>query len=328
MRVSFKQFSHILLKISILNKDVLLLILEELQDDNKSLYSCLLVNRTWCETTVSILWKIPGSIHLTKKAESILFNVILLHLSVESRDNLRNQGIDLFMETYQPPLFNYISFWKHLNLQNLECMIKNRLKIIDKSLRNDKSKIPIIRNEILNLFINRNTKFISLYIPRAFDHQLHNISGAEHCFSDLEFLQCSERINQNILEGLARISKSIKIMRFNNVFDSLIINNSGFSKLIEAQKNLKDVYFDGYSNMENDKSLEESLIKSANSIQYFDIEWYYRPNMKILSYFANLISLEIGCDTTFENLNYLENVSLPVLKFLRIFGAPSKVVTS
>ena len=109
------------------NKDVLLLILEELQDDNKSLYSCLLVNKTWCETTVSILWKIPGRIHLTKKAESILFNVILLHLSVESRDNLKNQGINLFMETYQPPLFNYISFWKHLNLQNLECMIKNKL---------------------------------------------------------------------------------------------------------------------------------------------------------------------------------------------------------
>ena len=69
-----------------LNKDVLLLILEELQDDNKSLYSCLLVNRTWCETTVSILWKIPGRIHLTGKAESILFNVILLHLSEESRE--------------------------------------------------------------------------------------------------------------------------------------------------------------------------------------------------------------------------------------------------
>src|SRR6266536_5805487 len=257
MRVSFKQFSHILLKISIIKKKVLLQILEELQDDNKSLYSCLLVNRTWCETTVSILWKIPGSIHLTKKAESILFNVILLHLSVESRDNLRNQGIDLFMETYQPPLFNYISFWRHLNLQLLESMIDDNSKGIE-------SNTPIIRNEILNLFINRNTKFVSLYIPENFDHQLHNISGAEHCFSDLEFLQCNESTNQNILEGLARISKSIKIMRFDNVFDSLIINNSGFSKLIEAQKNLKEVYFDGHSNMENYKSLEESLIKSAN----------------------------------------------------------------
>src|SRR6266498_1633935 len=156
-----------------LNKDILLLILEELQDDNKSLYSCLLVNRAWCETAVSILWKIPGRTHLTGKAESKLFNVILLHLSEESKDNLRNQGIDFFTETYQPPLFNYIGFWRHLNLQLLECMI------ISKNIK----KFNFIKNELLNLFINRNTKFISLYIPENFDHQLHNISVAEHCFS-------------------------------------------------------------------------------------------------------------------------------------------------
>src|SRR6266498_966053 len=190
-----------------LNKDVTLLILEELQDDNKSLYSCLLVNRTWCETTVSILWKIPGRIHLTEKAESKLFDVILLHLSGESRDNLRNQGIDFFTETYQPPLFNYISFWRHLNLQLLESMIYNNFKDIEKS------KMSIIKNEILNLFINRNTKFISLYIPEFFDYQLNHILGAEHCFSDLEFFQCNDSTNQNILEGLARICKSIKIIR-------------------------------------------------------------------------------------------------------------------
>src|SRR5581483_12494321 len=113
-----------------LNEDILLLILEELQDDSRSLYSCLLVNRTWCETTVSILWKIPGRILLTEKSESILFNVILSHLSEESRDNLRNQGINLFTETYQSPLFNYISFWKHLNLQLLEIIIDNNLRDI------------------------------------------------------------------------------------------------------------------------------------------------------------------------------------------------------
>src|SRR6266498_4067025 len=134
-----------------LNKDVTLLILEELQDDNKSLYSCLLVNRTWCETTVSILWKIPGRIHLTEKAESKLFNVILLHLSEESRDNLRNQGIDFFTETYQPPLFNYISFWRHLDLELLECIIYNIFNNYFEE-KFEKSKIYIIGNEILNLF--------------------------------------------------------------------------------------------------------------------------------------------------------------------------------
>src|SRR6266536_4556983 len=138
-----------------LNKDVLFLIFEELKNDEKSLYSCLLVNRTWCEVTVPILWKNPGRTYcetiwknsLTDKAESILFNVILLHLSRESRDILKNQGIsNLITETYQRPLFNYINFWKYLNLSLIESMISSR--IISAS---------IIRNEILKLFINRRT---------------------------------------------------------------------------------------------------------------------------------------------------------------------------
>src|SRR6266536_2723882 len=110
-------------KMSKLNKDLLFLISENLQDDRISLYSCILINRTWFEATVPILWKIPGRTPLTNKANNILFNVILLHLSEESRNILKNQGIDLFTETTKKPLFNYISLWRYLNLQLLENMI-------------------------------------------------------------------------------------------------------------------------------------------------------------------------------------------------------------
>src|SRR5436190_2121313 len=138
-----------------LNKDVIFQTLKELHD--KSLYSCLVVNRTWCEIVVPILWKNPaGRTPLTKKAKCVLSNVILFHLSEESRDILKNQGINLFTETYQQPLFNYISFWRHFDLIFLE-YIDSFVKDIEKS------KVFIIKSEILNLF-NRNTKFVSLFI--------------------------------------------------------------------------------------------------------------------------------------------------------------------
>ena len=105
-----------------LNKDVLFLILVELQNDRKSLYSCLSVNRAWCETTVPILWKSP-LILCPAKNKSILFDIILLHLPEESRDILKNHEIDLFAKLHQHPLFNYISFWRYLNLSILENMI-------------------------------------------------------------------------------------------------------------------------------------------------------------------------------------------------------------
>ncbi len=40
----------------LVNKDIILLILEKLQDQ-KSLYSCLFVDKTWCRIVISILWK-------------------------------------------------------------------------------------------------------------------------------------------------------------------------------------------------------------------------------------------------------------------------------
>src|SRR4051812_22020768 len=110
-------------------KNVLFLILKELKDDRKSLYSCLLVKRIWCETTVPILWKILGRYTLTENAKIILFDVILSHLSKESRDILKIQGINIFNEEFKQPLFNYISFWRYLDLFLLESMIISKKDI-------------------------------------------------------------------------------------------------------------------------------------------------------------------------------------------------------
>ncbi|GET65772.1 hypothetical protein GLOIN_2v1870945 [Rhizophagus irregularis DAOM 181602=DAOM 197198] len=75
------------------------------------------VNRTWCEVAIPMLWKNPMQNTLSKKAESNLFDVIFSHLSEESRNILKNRGINnLIIETNQRPLFNYINFWKELNL--------------------------------------------------------------------------------------------------------------------------------------------------------------------------------------------------------------------
>jgi hypothetical protein len=163
-----------------LNRDVLYLILEELQNDKKSLYSCLLVNETWCNTIVPILWKNPWK-YLKQKTKPLLLNVIISHLSNKIKENIKIQDIRISQEK---PLFNYISFCRYLDLRMLEKMISD--------CAFEKSRKSILRNEIFNLFINENTKFTHLYVP---DDQIHLIPGAKHCFSELAFLGCSANIN-------------------------------------------------------------------------------------------------------------------------------------
>ncbi|CAG8512728.1 11130_t:CDS:2 [Rhizophagus irregularis] len=302
-----------------LNKDVIFLILEELKNDRKSLYSCLLINKTWCEMTVPILWKIPGLNYLNynNNKKIRLLNVILLHLSEESRNILKDQGIKFFTTTkYQRPFFNYINFWRSLNLHLIE-------EILNVSI--EQSKISIVRNEILKLFINKNTKFIELYIPQKFNYQIHLISGVENCFSELEYLCCDANIDQNILRGLSKIIKSIKKLRFKDIMQYNDRNkNIGIISLIETQENLEDICFNCYSNVRDESycvSLEESLIKKANILEILRTQ---QVPSKIL---ANLIENTKGylteisiCYEGVDNKRLIQAIyeNCPNLKYLKL----------
>ena len=139
-----------------LNEDVLYLIFKELQDDEKSLYSCLLVNKTWCETAVPILWRNPWKClegWRGQKKEEALLNVIISYLSDESKNKLR------MTNSYRKPLFDYISFCKHLNLK--------MIRVIEYECFD----IKMVKDEIVDLFINRNIKFTHLYLT---DYSYYN----------------------------------------------------------------------------------------------------------------------------------------------------------
>ncbi|CAG8594678.1 hypothetical protein RhiirA1_464667 [Rhizophagus irregularis] len=308
-----------------LNRDILYLVFEEFQDDIKALYSSLSVNKTWCEIIVLILWKNPWK-YLTNKNENLLFNVIISHLSDESKNNLINHNIELFTIFSQKPLFNYISFCKHLNLSSIDKII-NTIKYYC-----TESSMSILKNEIYNLFINENTKFTYLYIPQHFDYQIHLIPGAKHCFSEIIFLSCNIGVNDNVLIGLAGICQSIKELEL-FVESKNSKNSYGITKLIDASKKLIDVrlltantglvnvpiinniYYVEESLKPFHIILENSLMKHAHTIQYFMIT--APPATRILSSLVNLKKLELRIDNHNVKLDFLENVSLSSLRILK-----------
>ncbi|CAB5201805.1 hypothetical protein RhiirA5_419229 [Rhizophagus irregularis] len=310
-----------------LNKDILYLIFEELQDDTKTLYSSLSVNKTWCELIVPILWRNPWKF-LTNRSEILLINVIISHLSDESKNNLFIQDNDLFKVLFQKLLFNYISFCRHLNLSSISWIIY----FIE--LNYSKSNISVIKSEILNLFINENTRFTHLYIPQRFDYQIHLIPGAKHCFSEIVFLSCNtNRVSCNVLIGLAEICQSIKELELSIESRN---NNYEIIKLIDASKKLINVRLKTsgtgivlctypirsslyYIEESFHIILENSLMRHAHTIQYFNIDT--PPATGILSSLVNLKRLELY--TINRNIklkfNSLEDntISLPSLQILK-----------
>jgi hypothetical protein len=298
-----------------LNIDILYLIFEELRDDRKTLCSCLLVNKTWCTTIIPILWKNPWII-IKKKDRMLLLGVIILHLSNVSKSKIGEYKF--LINFYKKPSFNYISYCRYLNLEEIQSIINNNIY--------DESKRLIVQNEIFNIFINENMNFTHLYICQNFGHQIHLNHGAERCFSGVEFLSCSTEINDNILNKLIETCKSIKELK---LFIKKENNNYGIIKLIEVQKKLININLTRhtYDNESFCKVLENSLIKHANTIQYCKVT--RQPSTKFLSSLENLKELELGCNIqAITSWNYLENISLPFLKVLRSSSVPIEVLTS
>ncbi len=297
-----------------LNRDVLYLIFEELelQEGKKALYSCLSVNKIWCEIIVPILWNNPWK----SFNQGALLNVIISHLSEESRNYLKFQGVKFLTNSFRKPLFDYISLCKHLNL----CEIKNIINATRESA------IPAIENEVYNLFVNnKNTKFTHLYIPRYFNHKI--LQGV----SEIEFLSCYTSINDNILVELTEKCRSIKELKLG--IEKEWINNYELIRLIETQKRLLKIHLspaDGSFYPSYDllfiKSLENSFIKHANTIESCELN--RQPVTTFVSTLVNLKRLRLDNYSSDNKWNWLEKLSLPFLKILSVSSIQIKSLIS
>ncbi|PKY22223.1 hypothetical protein RhiirB3_525604 [Rhizophagus irregularis] len=290
-----------------LNSDVLYLIFKQIQDD-KTLRLCLLVNKTWCETVAPILWKNPWK-YLKEWNGKLFLNVIISHLSEISRKKIGEHK--LFKNIYKKPSLNYISYFKYLNLDEIQ-------KVINLNIM-EKSKL-LIQNEIFNIFINENMRFTHLYAHKKFDNQIKFIYGSELCFSEIEYLSCSTSINDSIMSKLTEACNTIKQLE---LFIGMENNNCGIIELIGAQKKLLkiDLTSHTYGNELFCKNLENSLIKHANTIQYCKI--CRQPSTNFLASFINLKELELGCDIrVFTSWNFLGSLSFPFLQILKSSGVP------
>ncbi|CAG8505156.1 10448_t:CDS:1 [Ambispora gerdemannii] len=109
---------------SFLPNDCLTDIFEILSEDKITLYSCLLVNRQWCNSVVPFLWRKPFDLlkYLTYNKLSTrhpkLIHSYVACLSEEEREMLIRSGIKIPTD-FPPTAFNYSAFLRHLDISEL-----------------------------------------------------------------------------------------------------------------------------------------------------------------------------------------------------------------
>jgi hypothetical protein len=307
-----------------LNIDCLILIFNVLQLDNKSLYSCLLVNKEWYHLVIPILWEKYLSLN-REKSKKIFSNTILSCLPTSSKQLLFDNKIKLPSATFsKSPTFNYVSLCKYLRFEMFDIIINSTVIKKTTILGDFIKRKHLIEQEIYKLFISQ-CKGIKELEWRT-SQPLSSFPGALTCFSQLYNLYINLKyVNSNNLYEMAQICKSLKVLHVYNYSQ----DNPGLISLIDEQRNLKNVTFNFHIKQGSCKELSKSLAKRGCTIKYLSL--YDSIGIISHSFLTSLINLKV-LTIYYNRKNYiyesyekirefqkcLVNSNFPNLKFLDI----------
>ncbi|CAI2166729.1 8763_t:CDS:1 [Funneliformis geosporum] len=199
-------------------------IFEYLEDfeDKVTLYSCLLVNRLWCEVSVEILWKSIWNCR-----------TLIACLPIESKEILLKNEIIISPPTSKPPLFNYITFIKVLQINKIGEEINNVFEDDPPALTR-----VVVAQEIFKMFMNKiSLKKLNFYSSASYIKYIPFTSypGAIDCLKNLAELNCNSNIHSVFFHQLSKICHNIQSL---NIGLLKFISN-GVTDLISVQRNLK-----------------------------------------------------------------------------------------
>jgi hypothetical protein len=316
-----------------LNKDILFLLFEELQNNSKFLFSCLMVNRLWCETVISVLWKDPWRYDaINYRNKSSLYSIITFYLSNDIKEFLKREGI---LISSQSLAFDYLSFCRSINVNVIDDIIT-----IGSSLEYNQF---LLQEEIYGLLIRKCPEIKWLNVCGG-TYQIVYIPEAKTHLESLCELTCDTSMDPNYLYKLARVCQYIQRIIIINKYSRV---NHGTTKLIEVQKNLK--YFkwkDSFDEEEDFMELLElledpysdifqALKVHANTLNHFEINIQYEyDDYDIYNIYDNydytflqnallglhkLKTLKISSPIFLNNKNFREKLEMITYNDLEIF---------
>ncbi|GET02148.1 hypothetical protein GLOIN_2v1669044 [Rhizophagus clarus] len=307
-----------------LNLDCLNLIIDELKSDKNSLYSCLLINKRWCNVVVPILWRkhvwCDSVEYIREPKKKRLFRTILSFLPSSSRQLLSDN--EIFIPPIIPetsPTLNYINFCSFPR----DDIIKVIIKAIFKKINGDDKK-KILEQEIYKLFISQCKNIKEIYLQTS--QPLMEFPGASEIFSQLYSLRIDMKsVNSEILYGMAELCKDLNSLSIYNCSK----DNVGLISLINSQKkHLKELYI--YTIKKDIEELKQCLAVSEfpelKILGVTGLSCFKELAMLIEKTKGNILRLYVYTVEKFaENTEMLIQAvsnNCPKIKFLRTYIEP------
>ncbi|GES93424.1 hypothetical protein GLOIN_2v1774203 [Rhizophagus clarus] len=271
-------------------------ILEYLYDDTNSLYSCLLVNRNWCEITIPILWRNPFGRSLKSTRCKMLINTYVSRLKTEEIPS------ELITIPNEVSTFNYATFLRVFDCEKI-LFAFHYWAISISSLR-----LFIFKLLIQHLIAN-SPKFDRIDFKKSmlFSDNIFLFPGARRSFSKVRNCNFFGEYTKGLIDSCASVAKDIRYISFrclepqhSNVDDDNITSDSsmdGLARLIRSQRQLKKILLsDGRCNTIFKNEIFESLTTQSDTltvIKFLSLNFHENFPLKHLLLCKNLKVLKI-----------------------------------
>ncbi|RGB23212.1 hypothetical protein C1646_779434 [Rhizophagus diaphanus] len=255
------------------------------RNDYKMLYSCILVNRLWCRLTIPLLWEDPFSIavedcnyyYLNESYELKNYDFIgtyLYNLNDEDKTKLNEYGIDNNVFPLNT-LFNYPSFIKCLNTQNLSFSIEEWINNVGTITNDERSPISPNQNPLFdqnNILLSR---FIILSLIKIFIDNEVNLYTFE--LEITKYLNLSLKINPNDLVTFFKNSRNTFIKKL--LIRNKMLDDSDDILPIIKEYLMKEKRIDYLAIEEVFLDKREELFSLKDEVKEFELY-----NIKVLCY--------------------------------------------
>ncbi|CAG8630444.1 21346_t:CDS:1 [Gigaspora margarita] len=218
--------------------------------DKGSLYSSLLVNRSWCKVVVPLLWRSPfRTVNGPSLETAKVIQTYLTCLCEKSKAYLVSNGVILPPSTTKgPAIFDYPSFLRELKFVELYSAVSDWLATEPNESNNiyDEQQLRVlIAEQLFKLFMNRCPTFEILSLSDL-SHEapmplvpLLAGSGADACLTGLKAFHCVSKHGgkRDIFHVMSQVSETLETMWVGGVEQEMEVK--ALSVFIRAQKRLK-----------------------------------------------------------------------------------------
>ncbi|CAG8642092.1 9834_t:CDS:1, partial [Ambispora leptoticha] len=312
-----------------LPQDCLNQIFAECQANEVPLCNYLLVNWSWCECIIRLIWQKPferkeGAIFQEERSVQLIRTLITC-LSYDSKELLQENGIELPNEQLESkPLFDYPALIQKLEPQRLSWAVR---EWIDHSIPITATATPTqldrktftLSQEILKLLVRRGkrlSKFVLSQTSSQYDDgaqiPIHLLPNAQNFMKQIRSFVCyfPHEIPDSTFYSLSQSGTNIE------AFDVSLNNESeGLIQLIRTQRGIKEVILAG--DRLNSK-FDEALQMHTKTITHIECIDTLSISPDTLTQCQNLKVLNLYCKIPKDTFSILENAQFPFLQKLDV----------